>query len=74
MYPRVIDLKPEPDKALVAVIEEPGSAATLHRGTRSITDATSAVVKVGADGAWIGANRGNSIWVSLCLRENPICV
>jgi len=55
--------QPEPGKALVYVIED-----EKIRGIRSVT------TRVGLDGAWVGANRGNSyLFFSVDPGEHHLC-
>jgi hypothetical protein len=54
---------PETGKALVYVIEQ-----EKHRGLKSVT------TRVGLDGAWIGANRGDSyFFFSVAPGEHHLC-
>jgi hypothetical protein len=52
--------QPESGKALVYVVEDLGQCSDCGSGTLSLTDVDGAVVKVGIDGNWVGATRGNS--------------
>jgi hypothetical protein len=52
--------QPEAGKALVYLIEDLGRCVDCGRGSLSPTDVDSAVVKVGIDGRWVGAGRGNT--------------
>jgi len=58
-------IEPEPAKALVYVVEDIG-----RPGSRCLVGC--ATVRVGLDGAWIGANHGTSHFCSLSSRANII--
>lgn len=67
--------QPDADKALVFVIEDLGQCADCSSGHASITEVTAAVVKVGADGLWLGADRGNSyLFFTVAPGEHHLCV
>jgi len=66
--------QPDPDKALVFVVEDLGQCADCV-SNHFLTDVTSAVVKVGADGSWVGANRGSSyLYFTVAPGEHHLCV
>ncbi len=57
--------QPDPGKARIYFFQDAGTNATLGYPT----------VKIGMDGAWLGANHGNSYFsVSLAPGEHHICV
>ena len=57
--------QPEPRKARVYVFQDAGTNVTLGYPT----------VKLGIDGAWVGANHGNSYFsVSVAPGEHHVCV
>lgn len=63
--------QPDPDKAMVFVVETFGCAKCMP-GHAIGTDVT---LKVGADGAWVGADRGNSyLYFSVPAGEHHLCV
>lgn len=67
--------QPDPDKALVFVIGDLGQCTTCTNNHTIITNVDSAVVKVGVDGSWMGANRGNSyLYFDLTPGEHHLCV
>jgi hypothetical protein len=72
---------PQPDagKALVYVIEDLGQCVDCSGRPYSLldiaTDVDAAVTKVGMDGSWIGANRGNSyLFFSAAPGEHHLCM
>jgi hypothetical protein len=68
-------LQPEPDRAAVYVIEDLGQCPDCGRVSISPTDIDDAVVKVGMDGGWIGATRGNSyLSISAEPGEHHMCL
>ncbi len=52
--------QPEPSKATVYVIADLGQCSDCGRSTIQPSDVEDAVIKVGMDGHWVGASRGNS--------------
>lgn len=55
--------EPDPSKALVYVIED-----QKFKGVRDVT------ARVGLDGNWVGANRGNSyLWFAVSPGEHHLC-
>jgi len=67
---------PQPDsgKALVVVVENLGQCQECAGGHSFITDVSSAVVRIGADSAWVGANRGNSyFFFAVPPGEHHLC-
>lgn len=67
--------QPDSDKALVFVAEDLGQCGECRKGLGLVADVRLAVVKVGADGAWIGANQGNSyLYFSVAPGEHHFCV
>jgi len=67
--------QPDPDKALVYVVEDLGQCPDCYGGHALVGDVTDALVKVGADGAWIGANQGNSyLFFTTTPGEHHLCV
>ncbi len=68
---------PAPDsaKAQVFVVEDLGQCVDCYGGRSIIADVTAALVKVGVDGAWIGANQGNSyLFFATAPGEHHLCV
>ncbi len=66
---------PEVGKALIYVIEDLGQCAGCGRATVSLTDVDNAVVKIGLDGDWVGATRGNSyIMISATPGDHHMCL
>jgi hypothetical protein len=67
--------QPEAGKALVYVIEDLGQCSDCGRVSLSLTDVDNAVVKVGMDGSWVGASRGNSyLLISPEPGEHHMCL
>ena len=68
--------QPESDKAAVFIIEDLGQCVDCGDASPlRITDVSSAVIKVGADGSWIGAMRGNSyLFFRVAPGEHHFCV
>src|SRR5271169_5698938 len=67
--------QPDPDKALVYVVEDLGQCVDCDGGRSIIGDVTDALVKVGVDGSWIGANKGNSyLFFTTAPGEHHLCV
>jgi len=67
--------QPDPDKALVFVVEDIGQCADCSKSNAIINDVSAAIVKVGADGAWIGAGRGSSyLFFPVEPGEHHLCV
>lgn len=67
--------QPDPDKALVFVIEDLGQCKDCAHGHNIVSDVDSAIVKIGADGSWIGADRGNSyLFFSVTPGEHHLCM
>ncbi len=59
----------EPGKALVFVIEDLGQCPDCNNGV------SNAVTKVGMDGAWVGANQGNSyFFFAATPGEHHLCI
>jgi hypothetical protein len=52
--------QPEAGKALMYLIEDLGRCVDCGRASLSPRDVDNAVVKVGIDGRWVGAGRGDS--------------
>jgi hypothetical protein len=69
-------LQPEPGKALVYVVEDLGQcAACTGHGNEFFTDVSMALTKVGMDGNWMGANRGNSyLFFAADPGEHHLCI
>ena len=68
---------PDPDKALVFVIEDLGQCVECDSTSSPFRTANvnQAIVKVGADGSWIGAEKGNSyLFFSISPGEHHLCV
>lgn len=67
--------QPEPDKALIFVVEDLGQCKDCLHGRNIVSDVDSAVVKIGADGSWVGADRGNSyLFFSVTPGEHHLCM
>jgi hypothetical protein len=66
---------PDSDKALVFMVEDLGQCVDCYGGRSIIGDVTAALVKVGVDGTWIGANQGNSyLFFTTAPGEHHLCV
>jgi hypothetical protein len=67
--------QPEPDRALVFVVEDLGQCSDCFHGRYIASDVSSAVVKIGVDGSWVGADRGNSyLFFSVTPGEHHMCM
>ena len=67
--------QPDPDKAVVFVIEDLGQCSDCYGGHSIISDVSGALVKVGVDGSWIGATKGDSyIFLATTPGEHHLCV
>lgn len=67
--------RPEPDKALVFVVEDLGECKNCVHGRNIMSYVDSAIVRIGADGSWVGADRGNSyLFFSLPPGEHHLCM
>jgi hypothetical protein len=68
--------QPEPGKALVFVIEDLGQCPDCNNGQGGfLTNVSNAVTKVGMDGAWVGANQGNSyFFFAATPGEHHLCI
>lgn len=69
--------QPDPSKALIYVIEDLGQCTDCapSRSPLNYGNITSAVTKVGMDGNWVGANKGNSyFFISVDPGEHHFCV
>lgn len=67
--------QPEPDRALVFVVEDLGQCKDCYHGRYIVSDVNAAVVKIGADGSWVGADRGNSyLFFSVTPGEHHLCM
>lgn len=68
----------DPDKALIYVIEDLGQCGDCYGGGSLVSvvpDVSGAVVRIGADGSWIAAGRGNSyFFFSVSPGEHHICM
>jgi hypothetical protein len=65
---------PDPDKALVFVVEDLGQCVDCYGGRSIVGDVTAALVKVGMDGSWIGANQGSSyLFFAATPGEHHLC-
>jgi hypothetical protein len=69
--------QPDPDKALVYVIEDLGECLDCYARYTLYdiaSDVSGAVTKVGIDGSWIGANKANSyLFFSTTPGEHHLC-
>lgn len=66
--------QPDPDKALVFVVEDLGQCVDCAVNRSLIADVSGAIVKVGADGSWMGATRGNSyLFFAVAPGEHHLC-
>ncbi len=75
--PQRPNAQPVPGKGMVFVVEDLGQCIDCE-GTRSpfsFTNVQSAITKVGVDGAWVGANKGNS-YLSFAVTpgEHHLCI
>jgi hypothetical protein len=68
--------EPEPDKALIYVVEDLGKCPDCDGGSNALsTNVNQALTKVGMDGAWIGANQGSSyIFLAVAPGEHHLCI
>ena len=67
--------QPDPDKAVVFVVEDLGQCVDCAVNRLWIADVSGALVKVGADGSWMGATRGNSyLFFTVTPGEHHLCV
>ena len=68
--------QPEPGKALIYVIEDLGQCPECVSKSNAIfTSVDQALTKVGMDGAWVGANRGNSyFFFAADPSEHHLCI
>ena len=68
---------PQPDsaKALVFVVADLGQCVECDSAPRfGITDVSGAVIRIGVDGAWIGATRGDSyLFFSTMPGDHHLC-
>lgn len=68
--------QPEPGRALIYVVEDLGqcSECTGH-GNTFLTNVSMALTKMGMDGTWMGANRGNSyLFFAADPGEHHLCI
>jgi hypothetical protein len=69
--------QPDSDKALVFVVEDLGQCADCYSAGSplAVSDVSDAVTKVGADGVWVGANKGKShFFFTTTPGEHHLCV
>ncbi len=69
--------EPDPDKALIFVVEDLGQCIDCYssKSPLSVEDVSNAVIKVGADGDWVGADKGNSyLFFTATPGEHHLCI
>jgi hypothetical protein len=67
--------QPEPGKALVYVVEDLGQCPDCGGVGRIVSDVSGAIIKVGMDGSWVGANQGSSyFFFPADTGERHLCV
>ncbi|MFY9906076.1 MAG: hypothetical protein WBX02_13185 [Terriglobales bacterium] len=69
---------PDSGKALIYVVEDLGQCPDCGQGTglgQIATDVSGALTKVGMDGAWVGANQGNTyFFLSVEPGDHHLCM
>jgi hypothetical protein len=67
--------QPEPGKALVYVVEDLGQCAACTGHGAFLSGVNMALTRVGMDGNWMGANRGNSyLFFAVDPGEHHLCI
>jgi hypothetical protein len=67
--------QPDADKAIVFVVADLGQCSDCGRPTLSLNDVGDAVLKVGMDGVWAGASRGDSyLFASATPGDHHLCL
>jgi hypothetical protein len=68
--------EPEQGKALIYVVEDLGQCAQCAADNRaSFTNVSNALIKIGMDGVWLGADQGDSyLFAAVNPGEHHLCI